>query len=562
MEARETTFSTLFNGRVQYRIPLFQRQYAWRPKDREQLWSDIVELRLDRESSDDSSEALHFLGSVVTASDAAGPNRPAFYTLIDGQQRITTLSILLAALRDHLRPIDEFAADRIDGLYLINQFPQDPNDRFKVLPTQRDRDEFAAVILGHEDTGTSKSIREAYDFFRRQLVKLDSDTDVRTMEAAVLQGLAVVAITLDQNDNAYRVFESLNAKGLPLAQVDLVRNLFMMKLGPEQAEAAYTKFWLPMQERLGSSFDDYIHDYYLQSGDFLRADATYEYAKRKLNSLSAPQVQEALSDMAWSASRWEKLKWPEQESDPQLRSALTDLQRFGAETPYPFLLNVYQARDRDNALETKDFVQIVRFIESFLVRRMFANIPTNTLNRLFIRLWHQLDTEKYGLVDAVQAALSIESRRWPTDSQFRSAFTNYPLYTDSRTAQCRLVLDKLERSFGHHEAVNPSNLQIEHIIPQTITEDWIDTLGGGATEVADSWLHTVANLTLTGYNPELSNSSWADKKSIYAASNVSMTRELADIGKFDESALRERAAQLADRAIRIWPSPIEQRRAL
>ena len=348
MEARETNFGTLLNGRVQYRVPLFQRQYAWQREQREQLWADVLDLYEERRG--DADRAQHFMGSIVTSSEQLGPNRPAVHTLIDGQQRLTTLSLLLAALRDHLAETENDDAERIDGLYLRNQFPQESLDAFKVLPTQRDRAELAAVIDGDPDTGTSYGIRDTYRYFRDRM-RREEDADGNPLiggylEDTLLQGLGVVSITLGPNDNAYRVFESLNATGLRLRQIDLIRNLFMMKLGVEQAEDAYTRLWLPMQELLGEGFEDFAHDYYLKDGDFMRADATYAYAKTRLETAEGEQVTEALADMVWFAERWQRLIRPVREPDPDLATAITSLNRFRSETPYPFLLNLFEARDR------------------------------------------------------------------------------------------------------------------------------------------------------------------------------------------------------------------------
>jgi hypothetical protein len=187
---------------------------------------------------------------------------------------------------------------------------------------------------------------------------------------------------------------------------------------------------------------------------------------------------------------------------------------------------------------------------------MFANVPTNQLNRLFIRLWDQLPNTD-DLVVEVRKTLSEPSRRWPADDAFRKDFVNYPLYIDSQPHQRRLVLDRLERSYGHKELVALGELQIEHILPQTLTDDWRSLLGENADAIHQRWLHTPGNLTLTAYNPELSNASWPDKREFYAASNVSMTRALANINIFDANSLIKRGRELARRALQIWPGPLQ-----
>jgi uncharacterized protein with ParB-like and HNH nuclease domain len=534
---------------------LFQRQYDWKTENRQQLWSDVLAVHEDRQQSKD---AQHFMGSVVTAPEQLGPNRPATHTLIDGQQRLTTLLLILAALRDHIAETDTQASTRIDGLYLRNQFPQEPSDEFKILPTQRDRDEFAALMHCEPGTETAPGLRQAYRYFRQRLrSERDSDgkpIDVLQLEGTLLQGLSVVSITLGSNDNPYRVFESLNATGLELRQIDLIRNLFMMELGIEQAEQAYAKLWLPMETLLAEHFEAFAHDYYLKDGTFMRANDTYINARSRMENFRTTQVVEALEDMAWFANRWACIYRPSRESHKGIRASLSSLKRFGADTPYPFILNLFAARDRDSALTSDEFAQIVTMLEGFLIRRMFANVPTNQLNRMFIRLWAQLPHVNNTVLE-VREALSEPSRRWPNDNAFRNDFISYPLYIDSQPQQRRLILDRLERSYGHKEIVALGELQIEHIMPQTLTEDWRSLLGSNAEAIHTRWLHTAGNLTLTAYNPELSNASWPDKKEFYAASNVSMTRALANIVAFDADALINRGRELARRAIRLWPGP-------
>ena len=556
MDAGETTFRTLLNGRMQYRVPLFQRPYAWQRKHREQLWADVLELYEMRRNGNEAAQ--HFLGSIVTAPENLAPERPATFTLIDGQQRMTTLSVLLAALRDHVRVGNVEEADRIDALYLRNQYPVVPLDVFKVLPTQDDREEFAALMNGAAATGTSSGLRQTYRYFVQRLQDGDSEgeqLDLSTLEHTVLLGLSVVSITLGPQDNAYRVFESLNAKGLQLRQIDLIRNLFMMKLGAEQMEDAYGSLWLPMQEELDDGFEAFAHDYYVKDGTYVRTDATYGAARSRLENKNPAEVLAALEDMKWFADRWLRIWWPdEKEANPEVRAALQSLNRFGTDTPYPFLLNVYEAVERTGTATAAQLAAIAGLIESFLVRRMFLNVPTNQLNRLFIRLWSQVPHEE-DVSSETRSALGEPSRRWPTDAQFREAFPGYPLYTDSRPDQRRLVLDRLEESYGHHEVVVLEELQVEHVMPQTLTDEWRAMLGEDADAMHRRWLHTPGNLTLTGYNPELSNSPWPEKREFYAASNVSMTRELAEIDIFNEEAIASRGRALAERAVAIWVGP-------
>lgn len=560
MKASELTLRQLLDGRRQYAVPLFQRKYSWLRAHHEQLWRDVLdlyEIRLEE------PKAQHFLGSVVTAEIPSGPDRPELFVLIDGQQRLTTLAILLAAIRDgHSEDGNDSAASMIDDLYLKNQHAQG-TDLYKVLPTQEDRGEFAAIASGAAATGHAVNMRSAYRWFRQELSRPDSSGDpigLEQLAAAVLDGLSLVSIWLEESDNAYRVFESLNATGLPLSQVDLLRNYFFMRLPADQGEQLYAQVWLPMEAALGGSFNEFAHDYFTKDGHFIREGEVYREAKRRLDPRSADEVADAIHDLKWFSDRWERILRPELEPNDEVRRGLQRLRQFGSATVWPFVLNLYEARDRYESLDAAEVARVLRMLESFLVRRMFARVPTNQLNRLFLRLWDQLP--KLRSVEAeVRAALSEPSRRWPRDSEFVDAIATYPLYTDSRGNQRRLVLEQLERALPHKEPVALDHLQIEHVLPQTLTPEWVVMLTGDeaaeseAVAIRERWLHTLPNLTLTGYNPEMANDPWETKRTYYAASHVELSRRLAEFERWTETEMAERADALAKLALTIWPGP-------
>ena len=555
----------LLDGQRQYQVPLFQRPYAWEHAQHQQLWADVLELY---EARQEEPAAQHFLGSVVTLPITSGPDRPELFILVDGQQRLTTLSVLLASIRDRARNSDSTAAEKLDALYLRNQFAHQ-DDRFKVLPTQADRAEFHAVMLAGAPTGHSRSMRSAFEFFELCVAGRDSEAqpiDFNALAASILDGLGLVSIALDDSDNAYRVFESLNATGLRLTQIDLIRNYLFMRLPPEVGEDAYRQVWLPMQESLGSRLDEFAHDYFTKDGEFVRQGEVYRAAKRRLDGLPSADIEPSLRDMAWFGGRWKWIETPELEPHGPTRERLRTLKQFGNDTVWPFVLNLYEARDRNGVLSAEEMTEVLRLLESFLVRRMFAGVPTNQLNRLFLRLWAQLPHEE-AVPTEVRAALSETSRRWPRDEEFRADLETYPLYTDSRPSQRRLVLEALERSTSHKEQVVLDELTIEHVAPQTLTESWVAMLGfdweeaqatdveSRALDVHRRLIHTLGNLTLTGYNPELSNDPWESKRDLYAASHVDLNREIATHDSWAEEQILRRASQLADRAIDIWPGP-------
>lgn len=548
MKASETTVRVLLDGQKQYVVPLFQRKYSWRKQHWETLWQDIVELYTSVSGPD------HFLGSVVTLSRDSTPESITPYTLVDGQQRLTTLCLLLAALRDSGSEHRPDISDRLHGLYLVNQYAAG-DDCFKVLPTQADRDAFFAII-DRSSKVSGSSLSGAYQFFLKAVAKGDESGepfDLAELVNVILKRLSLVSITLGKEDNPYRIFESLNAKGLRLTQPDLLRNYFFMRLPVSTHERLYSDLWKPMEDRLGESIEGFIRDSLVKDGEFVRNDDVYQTWKTKLDKISADDVQLRMDELAKFSHYYASLIEPEKESDDGVRKALGRLNRWGGTTAYPFVLNLYEAVDRGR-LNKSELVQILGLIESFLVRRAFANIPTNTLNRIFIRLYAQTP-DSGDVVSDIRGALSSPGLRWPSDGEFEQSITTYPLYLDSRPAQRKLVLEALEDSFKHKEHVVLSDLTIEHIMPQTLTPEWEEVLGPSAADIHRKYVHTLGNLTLTGYNEALSNHPFERKQQLLQGSHLELNREIAEETDWSESQIIRRAKRLAKRARSIWPGP-------
>jgi uncharacterized protein with ParB-like and HNH nuclease domain len=557
MRASGTQLFIFLQGQRHYIVPLFQRTYSWKQDDWETLWNDIIETS---ETYELGNQSRHFLGSVVTKSLPATPEGVSPFLVIDGQQRLTTLTLLLAALRDSVAPLDAQLADRIHRLYLTNEFAVDLG-KYKVLPTQVDRNAYFAVIDGctHELDGSR--VIEGYRYFRRRLSEPGNDNvalDLKRLEQVIAGGLELVSITLEEPDNEYRIFESLNATGAPLTQADLLRNYFFMRLPVPQHDFAYSSYWLPMQERLGGDgqLEDFFRYEFMSNGEFVRQGDVYYEWKRRLDKKRPDELAEELATLADHSRSYQRLVDPAKEPNKEICERLTRLNRWGGQTMYPFLLYMYRQYDSGEA-DTAMVYETLRVIESFLVRRLFARVPTNTLNRLFIRLSQQLPTDQT-LPGGVKAALSEPSRRWPRDAEFVQGFLTYPLYTDSRPDQRKLILESLETSYTNKERppLSEFELTIEHVMPQNLTPEWRDDLGSSAEDVHTRLLHVVGNLTLTAYNPELSDKPFKDKRERLEKSNLEMNKLIAQELEWGETQITARGQELARQALHIWPGPI------
>ena len=554
MRAQETHLRVLLEGSKQYRIPLFQRPYSWQAEQWQTLWDDIIEIY--EQSHEQELQHGHFLGPVVSKALTGTPEGIAPYMVIDGQQRLTTLSILLATLRDALQGKGTNLPEKIQDQCLTNRYVSG-NDHFKILPTQADRESFFDVAAAEgAKTDTDTLVGKAYSFFRNALSQGDVEDrplNLSRLERVILDGLELVSITLSTDDSEYQIFESLNAKGTPLTQADLLRNYFFMRLPDERQQDLYDTLWFPMQQRLGQDhLESFFRHQYMTGGEFVRERDVYQAWRRRLDPVPDTALASELETLARFSTFYHRLLYPEVEPNPNISERLERLNRWGGQTMYPFVLWLYE-RDELNAIDAVDLDRILGVIESFLVRRLFAGVPTNQLNRLFARLAHQLPPG--GVLSATRAALSEASRRWPDDEAFRDAVHSYSLYTDSRPGQRRVILESFELSFGHKEQATLAELTVEHVMPQDLTAEWREALGDDAAGVHARLLHTLGNLTLTGYNQELSNRPFDEKRVLFEDSHLAMNAEIAAEASWGQEEIRARSDRLAAKAILLWPGP-------
>jgi uncharacterized protein with ParB-like and HNH nuclease domain/alkylated DNA nucleotide flippase Atl1 len=563
MQVRETNLKQLIQGEKQFRVPLWQRQYTWQMADHRLLWRDILEQYAQASEGSTASQSSHFLGSIVLSPVPTAASEPAAYLIVDGQQRLTTLMLLLTAIRDAAAKTDQQALERYDELYLINKFQQ-ADARFRLVPTQADRPSFFACITRSGDAGGQDLIGQAYRFFRSQAELLgpdDEPLDLGRLTAVVVERLAVVDITTGQGDNAHRIFQSLNATGVNLTQADLLRNLIFMLL-PTRVDMVYDEVWRPMERLIGYDNLEGLARVDLQRrGIDVAVDDVFRRHQDRLEKMPGGEqaIEEAVRDLAVRARQYKRIINPDAEEDLQLRAGLSRLRRWGAQTSYPVLMAAYDLRER-GLLPIEGLREVVSYIESFLVRRQLAGIPTNALNRLFVQFVAQLPQDET-FPQALRQELSRQRRYWPGDEQLREAIRTRPFYFSGRGPQRKLILERLEQSYDHRERIDFENteLTIEHILPQTMSEEWrehLADLGQDPEEVHQSLVHTLGNLTLTAFNGTLSNNPFERKRQIYSGSHLELNRALARLDTWRRDEILARADELADQAISIWPGPM------
>ena len=498
------------------------------------------------------------MGAIVTMPAKSVPVGVSKHLIIDGQQRLTTLALLLCAVRDALPGDSKVARARIQNHYLTND-GYEGWDYFKLLPTQDDRANFKTLICETGVPTSDAQMHRAYKYLRGKIAEGDSDgspIDVTRLLETIERKLVIVNINLSEAEDPYLIFESLNAKGSPLTQADLVRNYFLMRFSVSAQEEVYQNLWLPMQRELGDNLTEFMRHYLMQSGEEVLKDDVYSQLKKRVQAADEDGVRAVLKDMHRISSFYSRLIKPTDEPDFDVQTSLAQLGRWDVTTSYPLTLRLYDAYDREQITKA-DFIQIFKNIESFVVRRIVCGVPTNQLKRIFLQSAKEfVDADTLAWIRN-NLSSGKAGRRWPSDPEFRQEWQRYNMY--SVQWRCKQVLTSLERSFGHKEPAALNDATIEHVMPQTLTEEWRQMIASdGVPEKIQALLgDTIGNLTLTAYNPELSNLSFDEKKKLYAASHYSLNGYFSGCPSWGVEQIENRAEELWDRARELWPGPIQ-----
>lgn len=578
MKASETTLRNLLEGTKQFQIPLFQRPYSWTKEKWETLWEDLMKLYSNE------VEGSYFLGAIVTQSIPGTADGISPYLVIDGQQRLITLTLLLAAMQHNLRTeknqqlkdkYQKLAGELYDKI-LTNQY-KEGEDFYKVLPTKEDSGTYQNLLKQKKDKKELKKegrIYDAYDFFQKRLKAASQQEeialDLAKFKTVILERLLLVNITSDEQDNPYLIFESLNYKGQGLSQADLVRNYIFMRLPHERREEIYKDKWLPLQEEFKANMaqkeyanmaqKEYADElttafwfYLRKDGEPVTEKEVYKAIKKRFDT-TPNEIESKLEELVQFANYYQRLKFYNKEPEVKLRRWFERLVCLDFTTCHIFLLNVYHEYEQKK-LSLQEFETILRYLESYFVRRWFAEISTRSLGTVFNNLYREVKTANPNdLVDGLRTVLIgyEKTKIWPSDEEFREKFVTKPVYSSTNINRVKFILASLADSLSK-EKVDPQNLTIEHIMPQKLNPQWKAMLEQNYSQVHKELLHSLGNLTLTAYNGELGNKPFDEKKSIYLQSNVSLNKYFQNITHWNADEIKQRADKLADIAIQVWP---------
>ncbi|MEE1941125.1 DUF262 domain-containing protein [Streptomyces sp. TRM 70361] len=566
MRAQEITFLKLVQGDKQFQVPLYQRTYSWGREQLKRLWEDVCEL-VDQHLSGEST-APHFLGSVVLAPGQIQAGGVQRWLVVDGQQRLTTLMLAFAALRDHLREAgDARGADRVHRQLLVNEF-HEGLDHYRLLPTQADREAYTACVQSRAEAGGSDNIGAAYRFFRGAIAEGQENGDERwttTVETVLKDLLSIVEITAEPGDNVYRIFESINNTGVGLSQSDLLRNYVFMLL-PKRGERVYQELWLPMQQSLGPKNLELLVwlDLVVRGHHKTKQSEIYREQQKRLQPLAGDEeaLQREIAGLAERGRRFLRIIEPRREPSPALRAVLERLADWGGQTHYPLALHLLDLVDAGRTT-SDDAAEALLYVESYLVRRLICQTPTTGLNRIFMEAPKELETDR-SAAEAVRRFLSGRRRRWPSDEELREAIRSKPFYWSGRPPQRGYILRRLEESHRPTEPVDfaKASLSVEHVLPQRPAPAWLELLADETEpdqtpqELHDLLVHTLGNLTLSGDNTKLSNHPFERKQQILESSALRMNQEIASAQRWGKAEILARADRLTERAVRLWPGPV------
>ena len=562
MEAKDTNALRLLRvGGISFVVPIFQRDYSWTRAECSQLWSDIVTVgRADERTS-------HFIGSIVYVGPATSSVTGVdSLLLIDGQQRLTTVMLLLEALARAIgdsEPVRGFSAAKIRDTYFLNTH-ESGEDRYKLILNEKDKESFIALMDRTPlPTRPSERVVDNFKFLEQRIEDLGHD-DIASL-CRGLGRLGVVDVALDaQKDNPQLIFESMNSTGKRLTPADMIRNFVLMGMSSDRQTALWRNHWRPMEAEFGQGttyaqhFDKFMRHYLtLKTGDIPNVSAVYEAFKRYSKTFihNGGSVETLIADVHRFAGHYCVMAGLSEEPESRLAEAFQDLREFRVDVAYPFLLALYDDYSL-GSLGVGDFLGILRLIESHVFRRAICSIPTNSLNKTFVNLGRAVDKTRYFESTSEEFMKMPSYRRFPRDDEFRRELITRDLYNFPRR---QFWLRRLE-NHARKERVLLEEYTVEHIMPQNenLSPEWQVALGEDWRDIHNKYLHTLGNLTLTAYNPEYSDKSFSEKRDMsggFAHSPLNLNEGLGSVAEWNEEAITQRAAWLADLAMEVWASP-------
>lgn len=561
MDARKANIYKFLSGDKQYIIPVYQRIYSWEIEECKRLWFDIVDMQKKNKNG-------HFVGSIVSITENDSPSDMSKFTIIDGQQRITTLMLLLLALRDYAfihREEKSINWKKINNSFLKNP-DEDDDSQYKLLLTETDKDILISLIEKRPiDENLNSRLISNYNYFFSNIKNMD--LSLQDIYEAIGK-LQIVNINLDRtSDEPQVIFESLNSTGKELSESDLIRNFVLMGLDNKQQKDIYKNIWRPMEqlfryEKQTLLMDRFFRDYLtMKLARIPKLDKFYEEFKMYTNNCEFSTLEDLCKDLYIYARYYTNMIF-EQGTNKNLINLYKEIKYLKMEVAFPFLLKIHYDFER-NLINEDELVSIIKLCISYVFRRNICDIPTNSLNKTFATLKNEINVDDY--INSIKAffILKDDYKIFPNDEKFSSALKVKDIY---HMRIRNYILSSLE-NFNNKAPINIENYTIEHIMPQTknLSNVWKKELGKNYETVQKKYLHTIGNLTLTAYNSEMSNKSFSEKMEMnggFKESALRLNSYVVKQNEWNEKIIKERASILVEKALLIWKYPIIERNIL
>lgn len=552
MDADKGNIYKLLNGDKQYLIPVYQRLYSWEQAQCSRLWLDIVTMQKENKEG-------HFLGSIVCIAEKTSPTGVQKYMVIDGQQRLTTLTLILIALRDSVSVDSEIKPEKLNLSFLINQF-ETGDEKYKLLLTEEDKDILISLVEKKPILeGTQSKLLNAYKYFKDQIAKQEIDPQLLFEATGKLQ---IVIITLErEHDDPQAIFESLNSTGKELSQSDLIRNYVLMGMDKDTQKRLYDNLWRSFEQLFGHKNQDYLMDNFFR--DYLTmnmhripkiGNVYDEFKARKLNCKFSNN-EDLCNDLYAFAKIYTDIEFAKN-TDPQLSALFKEIKALNMSVANPFLMTVIREYQTGVLAPYESLIEIIKLCISYVFRRSICELPTNSLNKTFATFENEIKKTDY--LNSVKAFFinRDDYKEFPADKKFGEAFVSKEIY---KTRNRNYILDRLE-NYDNKSPVIIENLTIEHIMPQNdnLCDEWKADLGEDWKRVHDTYLHTIGNLTLTGYNSEMSDKPFMEKMNMeggFKQTAVRLNQYVVLQDTWNEKKIKERASILLKKALEIWAFP-------
>lgn len=560
MDIEKGSIYNLLNGQCQYIIPVYQRKYSWQANVQcARLWKDIVEMEKKKKKH-------HFVGSIVSIAEKKSVMGVQKQLIIDGQQRMTTLSILMVALRDYLK--EQGAGDEVDE-NITNMVLKNPSrkgeDAYKMLLTDTDRDIMIKLVDGIKIKEDEESLIYTNYLYFKQKVAEGTLTPDEVYESISKLDIVGIILDKDQGDEPQLIFESLNSTGMALSKSDLIRNFILMGLDNDAQKGIYNNYWKPFEEcfpqqvqgdedRMDKFFRDYLT---VKLGRNVKFDSIYEEFKDYAGNSELSTSQELAEDVMIFGDLYTNITADKKTlpaSHQLLAPIFEEIRSLRMEVAYPFLIKVY--RDFvEGVIDVNETAEIMRLTIAYVVRRAICEIPTNSMNKTFATMKNGIQADDY--LNSVKAAFFYADtyKRFPNDEEFKAALCERNMYT-IRISKYFYV--KLENE-GNKEPIPYVGYTTEHILPQNknMRDEWKAALGENYAEIQAKYINTLGNLTLTRYNSEMGDKPFAEKLEVYKESAMhTLNKYVVQQTTWNEQTIVERAKLLSACACEVWRAPV------